>query len=101
VGQKIYWGYQSGELMRRNVDGSGDVEVLFTGLGAPDGIALDVAAGKIYFAANGNMMRANMDGTGTPEVLFPASASNIVLELDVFSDDFESGDSSRWTAEFQ
>lgn len=68
-----------GRIMRANVDGTG-VEEVVTGLGLPEGIALDLAAGKVYWTEAWfpgladsyvpKIQRANLDGTEIQSV-FP------------------------------
>ena len=52
----IYWGNEgSGTVQFGNLDGTGSVGSLFGGESAPCGVAIDSAAGKIYWANfNGN-----------------------------------------------
>ncbi|MBI4553738.1 MAG: hypothetical protein HY710_15845, partial [Candidatus Latescibacteria bacterium] len=74
---KIYWthindpsGPGFNEIERANLDGTGLEEVL-TGLTEPVGIALDVAAGKMYWTddSDSKIRRANLDGTGVEELV--------------------------------
>jgi len=52
-----------GKIWRMNLDGSG-LEAIVNGLTDPYGIALDVAAGKVYWTDDaGNVSRSNLDGT--------------------------------------
>jgi len=69
-GGKMYWTEWNGSSIRRaNLDGSG-IEDVVTGLYAPSGIALDVAAGKMYWAeAQGKIRRANLDGSGAEDLV--------------------------------
>ena len=64
VGGQIYWTGDLGKIRRAKLDGT-DEEELVTGLGVNGvvlGIALDLGAGKMYWAA-GKIQRANLDGT--------------------------------------
>ena len=62
---KIYWGVDLGAnyIARANLDGS-NAETLFFSDG-PDALAIDSAAGKIYFGSedSGTVQRSNFDGT--------------------------------------
>jgi len=71
AGAGIYWGTESGAVRFANVDGSGST-TLFAGEGAPCGVALDPAAGKIYWTNfnSGDVRAANLDGSGTASTLF-------------------------------
>lgn len=83
---------EAGTIQRANFDGTG-VETLVTGLQVPAGIALDPAAGKIYWVdlCTRTVQRGNLDGTGVEdlvpdlEVGFQASdfvtGGGIVLDL--------------------
>jgi hypothetical protein len=61
------------------------VQDLFTEQDFPDGVALDVAKGKMYWTDynNGRIKKGNMDGTGNVEVLVQTivKPSGIVLDL--------------------
>ena len=62
---KIYFTDFQGLIERANFDGSG-LETLLTGQFGAEGIALDIEAGKMYWAASGqgSLRRANLNGTG-------------------------------------
>ena len=64
---RMYWtDWGTRKIQRSNLDGS-DVEGLVTtGLGAPFGIALDVAVGKMYWTDSvvDKIKRSNLDGSG-------------------------------------
>ncbi|MFD2553072.1 PKD domain-containing protein [Sphingobacterium tabacisoli] len=67
VNEKIYYcDFQnsgSGKVWRMNADGS-NVEELLSGLGAPYGVAVNLADNKMYIADGTNVSRANLDGSG-------------------------------------
>ena len=68
VNGKIYFSdfevYPNGNIWRMNVDGTG-LENIVSGIGDPYAIALDVAAGKIYWVDDdGNVSKSNLDGSG-------------------------------------
>jgi sugar lactone lactonase YvrE len=73
---KLYWSYVNplldslypGSIIRSNLDGSG-WEPIVSGLVSPQGIALDLAGGKLYFtdlgleSGEGAIYRSNLDGS--------------------------------------
>ena len=68
----IYWASESaGTIQYGNLDGTGPVQTLFSGEGAPCGVATNPAVGKIYWANfSGNQIRAgNLDGTGAATLI--------------------------------
>ena len=72
---KMYWtgSTPAGSMIfRANLDGT-SAEVLVTGLGRASGIALNTAAGKIYWTdvAAGKIQRANLNGTGVEGLVTP------------------------------
>ena len=69
----VYWGnVASGTISRANLDGSGAANLPTPGVtpNAPEGVALDVAAGRLYWAnQNGNTLSfAALDGSGAANV---------------------------------
>ena len=82
AGGKMYWtdsgtggpnGLEDDKIQRANLDGS-NVETLLTfqnQLRVPRGIALDVAAGKMYWTdiVRDRIRRANLDGTEAEDIL--------------------------------
>jgi sugar lactone lactonase YvrE len=83
---KMYWTNQNfpPKIQRANLNGAG-VEDLVTGLSIPIGIALDVAAGKMYWTDSGpdKIQRANLDGTGVEDLITTgiSDAQGIALDL--------------------
>jgi Low-density lipoprotein receptor repeat class B len=71
---RIYWTNQiTGAIRTGNLDGSGTAHNLFTGENGPQGVAIDPAANKIYwanFGSGGAIRTANLDGSGTAHNLF-------------------------------
>jgi sugar lactone lactonase YvrE len=57
----VLWG--AGRIMRSGLDGSSP-QVVIEGLTRPDGVAVDVERGKLYWTEDGRIGRANLDGTG-------------------------------------
>jgi Low-density lipoprotein receptor repeat class B len=81
----IYWsGYDDGNIWRANLDGSGQPESLISGLSGPDGLALDLTGGKMYFTESrlGIISRANLDGSGE-EILITGLSNLAQIALDV------------------
>ena len=76
----LYWSHSStGQLWTSNVNGTG-ASMLFSGLQEPAGIALDPAAGLIYWAEPGQwrIEVGNLNGTGTPKTLYARGAGRPV-----------------------
>ena len=69
----IYWSREDFPQSIRvgNLDGTGDPSTLFSDGGAPCGVALNPAAGKIYWAnfGGGEIQVANLDGSGSVTTL--------------------------------
>lgn len=86
---RLYWGDQSlEELGAVNLDGSGPAPFLTVSFHR--GIAVDAAAGHVYFttsvtAATGRVMRAGLDGNDQVPLINPASSffkpASIALDL--------------------
>ena len=66
VNGKIYWGQTSptNQIRRANLDGTGDVGLISVGNLSPNSIAINAAAGKLYWSSDGMLYRGNTDGTG-------------------------------------
>ena len=85
---KVYWTDSgTGKISRANLDGSG-AEDLITGLDSPQGIALDIDGGKMYWVetgtAPGKISRANLDGTVVEAlVTTDCCTETSYIELDV------------------
>ena len=92
---KMYWtNYQwtgtalvpgSGEILRANLDGSQAEDLVTSGLDRPDGLALDVAAGKMYWADRdkSKIQRANLDGSQVEDLITSGldRPSDIALDI--------------------
>jgi len=77
AGGKLYFsGVLNTQVQRANLDGT-DVEDLATD-SDPRGLALDLAAGKLYWAAGG-IHRANLDGSD-PETVLAGPAQGLALD---------------------
>ena len=68
---QIYWGNEGGPVRVGNLDGTGTASDVFAGE-TPCGVAIDPAAGKIYWASwNTGLIRVgNLDGTGSAATEF-------------------------------
>ncbi len=81
-GQKVYWTRSCGnnQILRSNLDGS-CVEVLVDDASCATGLALDIAAQKMYWAeaSHNRIRRANMDGTEIETKLFKLAAGNTIF----------------------
>lgn len=84
-GITVFWTSDSGKIQAGQLGGS--VQDLVTGLSLPIDIAVDPAAGKMYWSDEGTdkIQRANLDGSSVEEVLSQAS------ELSGLALDFEGG----------
>src|SRR5947209_440546 len=77
---RVYWSsfVSSGEIRVGNLNGAGTpADVFATTESAPFGVAIDPAAGKLYWANNnsGKIRVGNLNGSGTPADLFPTTES--------------------------
>jgi Low-density lipoprotein receptor repeat class B len=87
----IYWGASSSDAVRvGNLDGTGSAQDLFSGenggnpMYGPSGVAIDSAAGKIYwtdYANSGPVRSGNLAGGGAADV-FTGESSTVGLAID-------------------
>ena len=90
--QKIYWTDMGdrwehdgpGTIQRSNLDGS-EAEYLIYGLGNPNGIALDLSAGKIYWTEMNlrKTQRANLGGSGVEDLITSGLVGPTGIALDL------------------
>lgn len=84
---------------RASLDGS-DPEILVSGIGSPQDIALDLSSGKMIWGDlwDATVRRANLDGSGVEDLITGLSfPRGVALDFHrLFVDGFESGDTSRW-----
>ncbi len=74
---QLYWvtqatgGSGNGAIWRKNLDGSGGVEIVqnFGGGTWAKDVAVDPAGGKLYWTGSGGVRRSNLDGTGVETVV--------------------------------
>ena len=82
----IYWTDEGADkIQRANLDGSNVQDLVTTGLDNPDGIALDVAGGKMYWADFGTdkIQRANLDGSNVQDLVTTGLDNPEGIALDV------------------
>ncbi len=83
--QRVYWARNSA-IGVVNYDGTGFQTLISSGLSWADGIAIDVAGGKMYWCdriAN-KIQNANLDGTGVTDLVAGAGLDTILdVELDL------------------
>ena len=83
--ERMYWtDAATRKIQRANLDGTGVEDLITTGLSEPQGIALDVAAGKMYWVEVGSsrkIRRANLDGTGVEDLVGSVGPSTIALDV--------------------
>ena len=79
----MYWtDVQTFKIQRANLDGTNVQDLVATSLIRPDGIALDIAGGKMYWTATAwapdpplnKIQRANLDGTDVEDLLVNVGA---------------------------
>lgn len=90
VRRKVYWADSAaGTISRRNIDGSGAVDVLYQGLLKPTHLALDVGAQQIYFTDLGDASTpagihcANMDGLSSVTAIITGLADLPITSMDI------------------
>ncbi len=84
AGGKIYLANAS-QIQRVNLDGSGVETLIANGLGEPNGLCLDLIAGKIYWtdAAAAKIQRANLNGTNVENLITSGLSIPDGLALDL------------------
>ena len=90
---KMYWtdGGDTDRIKRSSLDGSGVEDLVTSGLDEPEGLALDVAGGKMYWAdggssgdrARGKIQRSNLDGSGVEDLVTTGFWHPVGIALDV------------------
>jgi sugar lactone lactonase YvrE len=69
TGGYVYWtDFNANSIHRGKIDGSGEIETLFTGRQGPVGIVVNPTTGKLYWGQNTNskIFEGNVSGLGTP-----------------------------------
>ncbi len=78
--RKLYLTNSSGKVQRLNFDGSNFETDFIIGLESPEGIAVDVNSGKIYWTETGSINCASLNGENIQNIVMGLSApANIVL----------------------
>ncbi len=88
---KMYWTDQNtNKIQRANLDGTNVEDLITNGLVHPDGIALDVGRGKMYWtdatttdSDTRRIQRANLDGTNVEDLITNGLGHPVGLALDV------------------
>jgi hypothetical protein len=99
VASKLYWADQNADVIGwADLDGS-DPQDLIVGIQNPNGMAIDQREGKLYWAESTTLIkRADLDGTDVETLVtglsFPRGVGFDFLGM--FSDGFESGDTTEW-----
>ena len=78
AGGQDLWGNESGPVRSGNLDGTGGASDVFAGE-TPCGVAINSAAGKIYWASwNAGLIRVgNLDGSGSASTVFSEAGANL------------------------
>ena len=69
LNEKLYVTNSRGKIQRMDLDGRDFEWNFITNLDSPNGIAVDVAAGKIYWTEAGKIRRANLNGRSRQDVV--------------------------------
>jgi hypothetical protein len=95
VGRLFWLAIVGNQVLTAASDGSGAKAIASgDGISAPDGIAVDVAGGKMYWTnmgtltdgphtPNGSVQRANLDGTGIEVLLQPGVTTNTPKQMQI------------------
>ena len=99
---KIYWtDLGSGDIQRADLDGS-NLKIVIDGGGSPEGIALDPAAGKMYWTkwngVAGKIQRSDLDGSNPETILVTGRWRPRGIALDLDADKVYYTVSSRYLA---
>jgi PQQ-like domain len=82
----VYWGQSTlpGLIRVGNLDGSGSPQTLFAGESGPTGVAIDPAAGRIYWTnlLPGAIRVGSLDGSGSPQTLFGGESQPAGVAID-------------------
>ena len=90
AGGKIYWTNTSfwpwggpgvDKISRANLDGTNLEDLVTTGLAIAHGIALDVSAGKMYWADQGKIQGANLDGSNVEDIITGFGVTGIAIGI--------------------
>jgi hypothetical protein len=89
----VYWTNNAGSVVQRaGLTGAGQTTLVSRGFGRPAGLAIDVAAGQLYFGdtlgtnGRGEILKANLDGTGLTVIYDPFSTLFSPLDVELGPD---------------
>ena len=86
--EKLYVTNSRGKIQRMNLDGKNFEWNFITNLDSPNGIAVDVAAGKVYWTEEGRIRRANLNGRNRQDVVTGiGTLAGIALSVAPVNDD--------------
>jgi len=90
LGRKVYWTDKTtGTINRKNIDGPGSVEVVYSNLVNPHSLALDVGAGTVFWSDLGNasndpvIRRGPMGGGVISDVVTGFTSDDLPRSIDV------------------
>ncbi len=100
---RIYWtDLGSGDIRRADLDGGSNIQIVIDGGGSPEGIALDPAAGKMYWTkwngAVGKIQRSDLDGSNPETIVVTGRWHPRGIALDLDADKVYYTVSSRYLA---
>jgi len=82
----MYWtDLLAAKIQRADLDGANVEDLVTTGLSAPEGIALDLASGKMYWTDGGTdkIQRADLDGANVEDLVTTGLGSPVWIVLDL------------------
>ena len=100
---RIYWtDLGSGDIRRADLDGGSNIQIVIDGGGSPEGIALDPAAGKMYWTKwnghAGKIQRSDLDGSNPETIVVTGRWHPRGIALDLDADKVYYTVSSRYLA---
>lgn len=80
--KKFYYADRTDKTIRRcNLDGTSD-ELIYTGAATINGIAVDGAGGKVYFAENTKIRSCGLDGSSAADVIsYPVAVLGLAIDV--------------------
>ncbi len=88
---RIYWtDLGSGDIRRADLDGGSNIQIVVDGGGSPEWIALDPAAGKMYWTKwnghAGKIQRSDLNGSNPETILVTGQEHPMGIALDLDAD---------------
>jgi DNA-binding beta-propeller fold protein YncE len=81
VNGKLYVANSFGKIQQLNLDGSSFQSNFITGLDSPEGLAVDVAGGKLYWTEHGSIRRSDLNGENIQNVVTGlGTPTDLILE---------------------